>query len=103
VRGGLGGWGVSSRKLIAIHPCATGYICFDIFCPKSEIPEELDGFGYRVEHCPVVKKIGVEDYVCSEDLAHPPWFNLEVMKTIVKLIKMGFEVEFIELEAGDEE
>jgi hypothetical protein len=77
---------VRGRKLIVVHPCATGYICFDIFC------------GYRVEDCPVVKRIGVEDYVCSEDLAHPPHLNMAVLKTIIKLIKMGFEVEFVDIE-----
>jgi hypothetical protein len=89
---------VSGRRLIVVHPCATGYICFDIFCPKSEIPEELEGFGYRAENCPVVKKIGVEDYVCSENLGHSPRINMAVLKTIVKLIKMGFEVEFADIE-----
>jgi hypothetical protein len=94
---------VSGRKLIVVHPCATGYICFDIFCPRDEIPEELEDFGYRVKDCPVVKRIGVEDYVCSEDLAHPPYLSMAVLKTIIKLIKMGFEAEFIDLEEGGEE
>jgi hypothetical protein len=89
---------VRGRKLIVVHPCATGYICFDIFCPKDEVPEELRGFGYRVEKCPVVRRFGLEDYVCSEDLAHPPYLSMAVLKTIIKLIKMGFEVEFVDIE-----
>jgi hypothetical protein len=91
---------VKDRKLIVVHPCVTGHICFDIFCPKDEIPEELKDFGYRVEDCPVVKKVGVEDYVCSEDLARAPHVSVEVLKTIIKLIEKGFKVEFIDI-GGD--
>ena len=82
------------RKLIIVHPSPIGTLAFDIFCPKDEIPPELNDFGYRVEECPYVKEYGVEDYVASEDLGHILILNKKVLETIFRLIQKGFEVEF---------
>ena len=92
---------VKGRKVVVIHPSSMGHPCFDIYCPRNEMPPELEDFGYRVEDCPVVKQLGTEDYVCSEDLAHPSMYNRKVLETIAALIRKGFDLEYVHLEFDD--
>jgi hypothetical protein len=89
---------VRGKKVIVVHPTARGGIAFDIYCPREEVPPELEGFGYRAEWCPVVNKLGTEGYVCSEDLHHDPEENRMILRVIAQLIRKGFDVEYVGLE-----
>ena len=82
-------------KLIVVHPGGGGHICFDIFCPPGEEPEELEGFGYRADDCPYVREAGRSDYVCSEDLSHASIFNWDIVEVVNSLVEKGFKVRFM--------
>jgi hypothetical protein len=86
-------------KVILVHHSREGPMAFDIFCdgdcPVDPCPAGF--FGYELPDCPWVKARGLDGYRCSEDLAHIPEVNAEVVRHINRLIREhGFTVEFAE-------
>ena len=75
------------KRLIIVHPNRMGIPCFDVYGDDEE-------FGYRMEKCRFVQKEGLEDYSWSEDLAHIPELNADVMAKINELIERGWKVRF---------
>jgi hypothetical protein len=99
---------MGKRKLILIHPGLMVWgiecICFDIFCDPKELPPrlraELEGAGYRMEDCKYVKMLGGEDYYISLDLCHTWDDNMAILLIVFDLVKLGFEVKYIDSEGN---
>ena len=85
--------------VILVHRAREGPIAFDVFCDGDCPVDPCDGFGYELPDCPWVRRMVERGHVyrCSEDLAHLPEVNAEVVRHINHLIhEHGFAVEFAE-------
>jgi hypothetical protein len=95
---------VDNRRVILFHPGSdvfgVGCISIDIFCDKNELPEHvrdgLESFGDDMRDCRYVKMFGDYDYFISLDLCHTYDVNIEIIKMLIELIKLGFKTEYIE-------
>jgi hypothetical protein len=103
-----GGKEMVKRRLILIHPGLVVFgiecICFDIFCDPKELPPKLRALlkynGYEMRDCKYVKMLGEEDYFISLDLCHSWDDNMFLLLLIFELVKLGFEVKYVDSE-GD--
>jgi hypothetical protein len=84
-----------------MHPSLRRNPCFDIYGSEDDIPLEIKDYVYRSEYCPYVKRVGLEDYVCSTDLAWLPEMNEKVLKGIVELVRKGYDLVWMDFEEDD--